>query len=124
MYLIGNVKNKCAVIIDDIADTCGTILEASLILKRKGAKFIMASVSHAILSKKSIENLRNSRISSLIVTNSLPISKKIIDQIIFETNIKIVEVDISEYLANYINESHNSKVTQEFFHGGRKTIMF
>ncbi len=99
MLIVGNVKGKIAVILDDIADTCGTISEASTVLKLKGARNVMAAVIHAVLSKRSINNLRKSNVSTMIITNSLPISSRFIRFLALDTNTNIIQIDISEFLA-------------------------
>ena len=107
MYLVGNVEGKIAVIFDDIADTCGTLLEASLMLKRKGARAVIAVVTHSILSGNAVENLIKSHIYCLITTNTMPIARvtsKYSTQKFFP---KIIQVDVSGIIGNLIKELHS-----------------
>lgn len=73
MDLIGNVKDKDVIIIDDIADTLGTLSLAAKKLKEEGANKIMAAITHPILSGKAYENLNDSFIDKLIVTDTLDV---------------------------------------------------
>jgi ribose-phosphate pyrophosphokinase len=71
MAVIGEVRGKNALIVDDLAETAGTLVQAAQLLKKKGAKRILACVSHAILNEVGIERLRNSPIDELITTDTV-----------------------------------------------------
>lgn len=75
MVLVGDVRGKRAVLVDDMADTCGTLVKAAEVLEENGATETMAIVTHAILSGNAIHNLNNSRLSRLVVTNTVPLSQ-------------------------------------------------
>lgn len=77
--LIGEVAGKNIILVDDMIDTAGTLCSAAGLLHERGAKDIIACCTHPILSGKAIERIENSKISKLVVTNSIPIvgSKKI-----------------------------------------------
>ena len=77
MHIIGDVKNKTCIILDDIADSAGTLCNAAKGLKDHGAKEIFSYVVHGVLSKKSVEKITNSEIKELILTNSIHVSKEI-----------------------------------------------
>jgi ribose-phosphate pyrophosphokinase len=72
MAVIGEVRGKNALIVDDLAETAGTLVQAAQLLKKKGARQILACVSHAILNEVGIERLRNSPIDELITTDTVP----------------------------------------------------
>ena len=72
MVLVGNVEGKTAILIDDMADTCGTLALAAKHLLANGAKTVLALVTHGILSGKAMQVLNESEIEKLIVTNSIP----------------------------------------------------
>ena len=78
MNIIGDIKDKNCIIIDDMIDTAGTISIVISALKEKGAKEVYACCSHAILSGNAIEKISNTPIKELVITNSveLPESKK------------------------------------------------
>jgi ribose-phosphate pyrophosphokinase len=83
MNIVGDIKNKNCVIIDDIIDSGGTIVNAAQALKNKGAKDIFVYITHAVLSGKAVEKIEKSKIKKLITTdtidnlNKLKRSKKI-----------------------------------------------
>jgi len=76
MNVIGNVDNKDTVILDDMVDTGGTTVQAVEALKEKGAKRVVAACTHAVLSGAAIEQVNNSVIEELIVTNTIPLDSK------------------------------------------------
>lgn len=75
MNIIGEVKGKTCVIIDDLVDTANTLCEAANALKEKGAKTVLAYSTHAVLSGKAIERISHSSLDKLIVTDTIPLSK-------------------------------------------------
>lgn len=76
MHVIGEVKDKDALIIDDMIDTAGTVVQAAQALKEKGARRVFAACTHAVLSGPAIERLNNSSIEELIVTDTIPVENK------------------------------------------------
>ena len=74
--LIGDVENKVCIVPDDLIDTAGTLSNASHALKEKGAKEIIAYITHPVLSGNAVENLNNSAIDRLVVSNSIDIGDK------------------------------------------------
>lgn len=73
MNLIGNVKGKNCIIVDDIVDTAGSLVEGAKALEEFGAKSVMAAVTHAVLTDPASERIANSNIKELIVTNTMPL---------------------------------------------------
>ena len=71
-FLVGDVADRIAIIIDDVVDTAETICLASSILKEKGATQIIAIITHAILSGSAIDRIKESPLSRVIVSNTLP----------------------------------------------------
>ncbi len=76
MNVIGEVKGKETIILDDMIDTAGTITQAASALKEKGAKKVLAACTHAVLSGPAIDRINNSVIEELIVTNTIPLDSK------------------------------------------------
>jgi len=74
MHLIGDVKAKDVVIIDDMIDTAGTLIQAAEAIKREGARRILAAAVHGVLSGPAIERIAKSDIEEVIFTNSVPLS--------------------------------------------------
>ncbi len=76
MNVIGEVKGKDAIILDDMVDTGGTTIQAVSALKEKGAKNVIAACTHAVLSGNAVEKVNNSVLEELIVTNTIPLDSK------------------------------------------------
>ena len=113
MAVIGNVKNKNVLLVDDLTETAGTLTAAAALLKKKGAKSIIACVSHAILNDIGVERLQKSDIDELITTDTVcrPAIK----------GVKITTLSVAGLLGEAIKRiSTNSSVTSLFeFKGGR-----
>ena len=88
MNIIGDVKDKVAFIVDDMIDTAGTLMEATDALLGAGAKEVHACCSHAVLSGPAGERIRNSRIKSVVTTNSIPLR----DELAQNPKIKVLSV--------------------------------
>ncbi len=76
MNLIGDVKGKTAVMIDDIVDTAGSLTEAARALKKFGATDVYACCTHPVLSDPAVQRIANSEITELIVTNTIPLPEE------------------------------------------------
>ncbi|WP_110473148.1 ribose-phosphate diphosphokinase [Candidatus Karelsulcia muelleri] len=76
MNIIGNVKNKNVIIVDDLIDTANTISIASNLIKKKGAKSIRALATHPILSGSAYEKIETSSLEELVVTNTIKLDNK------------------------------------------------
>ena len=113
MAVIGDIKGKNILLVDDLTETAGTLTQAAALLKKKGAKNILACVSHAILSELGIERLRKSVIDELITTDT--VQRPSID------GVKIVTLSVAGLLGEAIKRIHsNSSVNSLFeFKGGR-----
>jgi ribose-phosphate pyrophosphokinase len=113
MAVIGDIKGKNILLVDDLTETAGTLTSATALLKKKGAKRILACVSHAILNDVGIERLRKSGIDELITTDT--VQRPAID------GVKIVTLSVAGLLGEAIKRIHtNSSVNSLFeFKGGR-----
>lgn len=97
--VIGDVKGKTALLVDDIIDTAGTTTEAAKILLKFGAKEVYSFATHAVLSQSAIEKIKNSPIKELVVTNTIEIPKeKIIS--------KLKVISIAPLLSETIKRTH------------------
>jgi|TARA_B110000438_G_scaffold180244_1_gene172260 ribose-phosphate pyrophosphokinase len=76
MNVIGDVENKDCIIVDDIADTAGTLCNAASALKEKGASKVYAYIVHPVLSGNAIEKISKSKLDQLIVTDTIPLSEE------------------------------------------------
>jgi ribose-phosphate pyrophosphokinase len=100
MHVIGDVKGKTAVLLDDMVDTAGTLCGAAAKLKENGACEVHACCSHAVLSGPAIERLNDSCIRSLVVTNSIPLGEKTV------MSEKITVLSVGELLGEAIRRIH------------------
>jgi ribose-phosphate pyrophosphokinase len=113
MAVIGEIRGKNALLVDDLTETAGTLTAAGDLLKRKGAKRVVACVSHAILNDVGIERLRKSVIDELITTDT--VLRPAI------AGVKVTTLSVAALLGEAIKRIHsNSSVTSLFeFKGGR-----
>ena len=105
MLLIGDVKGKDVVIIDDMVDTAGTLTKAADLMITEGANSVRAYCTHGVLSGKAYENLDNSQIQELVITNTIPKEHK---------SKKVREISVAKLFAQTIestltNESISDK---------------
>lgn len=104
MNIIGDVRDKSVILVDDIIDTAGTMVKAADVLKKNGAISVMALGTHAVLSGNAIERIENGALDEVIVTNSIPFKNE-------SKKIKVLSVAplFAEVLRRiYHNESVNS----------------
>lgn len=76
MQVIGDVTGKDVILVDDIVDTAGTLTKAAELLVEKGANSVRAFCTHAVLSGKAYETIENSKLTEIIVTDTIPLRKK------------------------------------------------
>ena len=76
MNIIGDVEDRTCLLVDDIVDTAGTLCKAADALKEAGARQVVAYCTHPVLSGSALENLNDSQLDTLVVTNSIPLSKE------------------------------------------------
>ena len=97
--VIGDVKGKIAIIVDDMIDTAGSITEAASILKKFGAKEVYAIATHGVLSNPAIERIQASELKEVIVTNTIDIPKK-------KRISKLKIISIASFLAETLKRTH------------------
>ena len=109
MNVIGNVNNKTCIIIDDIIDSGGTIVNAAEALINRGAKEVHVYITHGVLSGESVEKIKKSRIKNLVITDTIENSDKL-------KNVKNIEVlSISNLLGEAIKRISNSTSVSDLF---------
>ena len=109
MNIIGDVKGKTCIIVDDIIDSGGTIVNAVEALKKAGAVDVYVFITHAVLSGMAVEKIKKSKIKKLIITDTIDNSKKI-------KNINKIEVlSISSLMAEAIKRIANSNSVSDLF---------
>ena len=109
MNVIGNVKGKICIIVDDLIDSGGTIVNATEALKKRGAKEVHVYVTHGVLSGNAVEKIKKSKIKNLVVTDTINIS----DKVKKARNIEILS--ISNLLAEAIKRISNSTSVSDLF---------
>ncbi|KAI9750316.1 MAG: hypothetical protein M1815_001883 [Lichina confinis] len=109
MVLVGDVEDKIAILVDDMADTCGTLAYAADTVIRHGAKEVVAIVTHGILSGEAIETVNGSKLSRLVVTNTVPHEDKKL------ACPRIHTIDISPTLAEACRRTHNGESVSFLF---------
>lgn len=109
MTIIGDVDGKIAIIFDDMIDTAGTITEAANLIIEKGALEVHGMCTHAVLSGKAIENITSSKINTVVVTDTIPLTDKA------RTCDKIVPISISKIIAESIKRSYQGDSVSNMF---------
>lgn len=109
MNLIGEVKDRECIIVDDIIDTGGTLCKAAAALKASGAKSVTAYGTHPVLSGSAYENIKDSVIDSIVVTNSIPATEK------FKATGKFRYISLASTLAEAIRRINNDESISVMF---------
>ena len=108
-HVIGDVEGRTALIVDDIVDTAGTLTKVAEAIKAAGAREVLASCSHAVLSGHAIERLLKSPLSKLIVTDSIPLSAEKL------ASGRIVVLTIGDLLGRAIKNIHEETSVTSLF---------
>jgi len=104
--VIGEVEGGDVILIDDIVDTAGTLCKAAEAIIDKGAKSVTAICTHPVLSGKAIENIENSKLTELVVTDTIPLNVK---------STKITVLDSSKLFARAIRNTHEYRSIAALF---------
>ncbi len=104
-HLIGDVKNKIAIIVDDMIDTAGTITEAAKLLLKEGAREVYVCAAHAVFSGPALERLEESPIKEVIIANTIPLKGG--------TPSKITQLSIAPLLAEAIKRIQSNESVSE-----------
>ena len=109
MNVIGDVKNQTCVIVDDIIDSGGTIVNAAEALKKRGAKEVYVYITHGVLSGEAVKKIKGSVIKNLVITDTIDNSQK-------TKNVKNIEVlPISSLMGEAIKRISNSNSVSDLF---------
>ena len=109
IQIIGDVREKTCIIVDDIIDTAGTLCNAAAALKEKGAKSVYSYITHPIFSGKAFDNISKSKLDGIIVTDTIPLD----DQ---GHKVKqIRQITVSEMLGETIRRIHNKESVSTLF---------
>ncbi|XP_066970575.1 ribose-phosphate pyrophosphokinase 1 isoform X2 [Macrobrachium rosenbergii] len=109
MVLVGDVKDRVAILVDDMADTCGTICHAAEKLMEAGATRVYAILTHGIFSGPAVSRINNACFEAVVVTNTIPQEQHMKD------SSKIQCIDVSMVLAESIRRTHNGESVSYLF---------
>ena len=109
MNVIGDVRGKLAIVLDDMIDTAGTIVAAGRVLLESGAKEVMACATHPVLSGPAIQRLNESSYSNILVTNTIPLGNK------EEACPKLQAMSVAGLLAKAIHNIHTESSVSVLF---------
>ncbi len=108
--VVGDVEGRCCIVVDDMIDTAGTITKASEALFAEGASDVIVAATHGVFSGPAVDRLKNSRISEVVVTNTLPIAA--------ESHFdKLTVLSIAPLVARAINAVFNDGSVTSLFDG-------
>merc|ERR1719187_1804069 len=109
MVLVGDAKDRVAILVDDMADTCGTIVMAANKLMESGATKIYAILTHGIFSGPALERINNACFEAVVVTNTLS------QDLNMKTCDKIQCIDVSMMFAEAVRRTHNGESVSYLF---------
>lgn len=109
MHIIGEVKDRDCVIVDDMVDTAGTLCKAAAALKDNGARRVLAYCTHAVLSGAALENIKNSALDELVVTDTIPLTEQAL------ATGRIRQVSLSGMLAESVRRINNEESISAMF---------
>ena len=109
MNIIGDVKNKTCIIVDDIIDSGGTIVNAVEALKKNGANEVYVFITHAVLSGDAVNKIKKSKIKKLIITDTIDNAQKL------KNNNKIQVLSIASLMSEAIKRIANSNSVSDLF---------
>ena len=107
-HVIGDVKGKICVLVDDMIDTAGTICEASKLLKREGAEKVYVCAAHGVFSGPALQRLEEAPVEEVIVTNSIPLERNYIPS-------KIKQLSVAPILGEAISRIHDNESVSSLF---------
>jgi ribose-phosphate pyrophosphokinase len=108
MHVIGDVRGRDVILLDDIIDTAGTICQAVSALREEGARRVLASCAHAVLSGPAVKRLEESAIEEVVVTNTIPLREE-------QRSPKITVLSVASLLAEAIHRIHNETSVSSLF---------
>ncbi len=114
MHVIGDVNGRTCLIIDDLIDTAGTLVKTAAALVENGATQVYACASHAVLSGPAVENIRNSVIKEVVVTNTIPLTAEA-DAARTEKGGKISVLSIAGLIGRAIQANHEETSVSKLF---------
>jgi len=109
MHIIGEVKERTCIIIDDLVDTAGTLCQAARALKRRGARAVLAYATHPVLSGPAIDRINASEIDELVVTDTIPLGEQ------GSASPKVRQLGVAELLAETLRRVHREESVSSLY---------
>ena len=109
MNVIGDVDGRTCIIVDDIVDTAGTLCQAAAALKDRGARGVVAYITHAVLSGPAIDRINDSALDSMFVTDTIPLSAQA------KACSRITQLSLDRLLAEAIRRVSNEESVSAMF---------
>ncbi|RCX33208.1 ribose-phosphate pyrophosphokinase [Thioalbus denitrificans] len=109
MHIIGDVKGRTCVVVDDLVDTAGTLCHAAGALKKHGAERVVAYCTHPVLSGRALQNIEASELDELVVTDTIPLRPEL------EACSRIRQLSIAEMLAETIRRVNQEESVSSLF---------
>jgi len=109
MHVVGEVKDRVCVLLDDIIDTAGTLLQSSRALQRSGAASVMACAVHGVLSGPALQRIEDSPLDKLIITDTIPLRPE------FEQSSKVRVLSVASLLGRAIQSIHQETSVSSLF---------
>ena len=109
MNIIGDVKGRTCVLMDDIVDTAGTLCKAASALKAHGAKKVLAYCVHAVLSGPAVSRINDSDLDELVVTDTIPLTEEA------QASPRIRQLSVADVLAETIRRINNEESVSSLF---------
>ena len=109
MHIIGDVRGRCAILVDDIVDTAGTIVTAAGALREAGARKVIGCCTHGVLSGPAIDRLKKSDIEELIVTDTIPLGTQA------KQSGRVHVLSVAHLLAEAIRRTHDEESISSLF---------
>lgn len=107
LSVVGEVKDKNVILVDDLTETAGTVTRAAEVLKQHGAKTVYAAVSHAVLDRQALDRLKGSALEELVTTDTVPHPKV--------SGFKLTELSVAPLLGEAIKRIHNAESVSSLF---------
>ncbi|MFQ5882949.1 MAG: ribose-phosphate diphosphokinase, partial [Candidatus Methylomirabilales bacterium] len=108
MHIVGDVKDRDVLIVDDMIDTAGTITQSVTALQEKGARRIYASCTHPVLSGPALERIDSSAIEEVVVTNTIPLDER-------HSSKKLTILSVAPLLGEAIDRIHRETSVSSLF---------
>jgi ribose-phosphate pyrophosphokinase len=108
MHIVGDVKDRNVIIVDDMVDTAGTIVQAVTALREQGAQRIYASCTHPVLSGQAIERIESSTLEEVVVTNTIPLDER-------RSSKKLTILSVAPLLGEAIDRIHRETSVSSLF---------